>query len=240
MRLYKLKALLKLGLEDLTKNMSVFVYVLIPLAFALLYSNMFDIASDAKYQGYLYSTCVLMNISMIPVTLMGTIIAEEKEKNTLRTLMLNDVKAIEIMIAKALICILFVVIDNIIMYFIVGLAMDKFVLYQLVGLLVGLAVILFGGFVGVFAKNQMSASLLSIPFMIIFLAPMFIQILQNEVALKISALLPTDAMMTLFNSITNSTMNWSDVGMPLVVIAAWMILSIVMFHIAFKKMGVDN
>ena len=39
MRFYKVKALFKLGIEDLFKNMNVFIYVLMPLGFALLYSN---------------------------------------------------------------------------------------------------------------------------------------------------------------------------------------------------------
>ena len=143
MRVYKMKALFKLGIEDLTKNISVFVYVLFPLLFALLYGNL-DMGMP---ENYIYSFCVLMNLAMIPVTLMGTVIAEEKEKNTLRTLMLNDVRAGEIMLAKALICMLFVVADNVIMYFILGLSLDKFVLYQLVGLYAGLSVIFFGAFV---------------------------------------------------------------------------------------------
>lgn len=236
MRLYKVKTLFKLGVEDLAKNMSVFVYVLLPLALAFLYANL-----DAQIpEEYIYSICVLMNLAMIPVTLMGTIIAEEKEKCTLRTLMLNDVKAVEIMLAKALICILFVVLDNIAMYFIIGLSMQNFVLYQLVGLFVGVAVILFGAFVGVFAKNQMSAGLMAMPFMILFLAPMFIDMFDNEMAENISELLPTDAMMILFDSISKSTMGWAEVGKPVVVIVAWMIISVLMYNVAFVKVGVDN
>lgn len=236
MRFHKFAALFKLGMEDLTKNMSVFVYVLIPLALAFLYSGMMEGAPVEM----LFFICVLMNLAMIPIVLMGTIIAEEKEKNTLRTLLLNDVRAVEVLGAKAVICLIFVILDNILMYFILGVDTAKFAQYQLVGLFVALAVILFGAFVGLFAKNQMSASLIAMPFMFLFLAPMFIRMLDNEVANKVSQFLPTDAMLTIFYSIYEDTVSAAKIAMPLVVIAAWLVLSVVMFYVAYKKVGVDN
>ena len=196
MSIKKIGILFKLGLEDLTKNLNVFIYVLFPVLFALLYSNL-----DTLTNNFTFSLCVLLNIAMVPIALMGTIIAEEKEKNTLRTLMLNNVKAMEVLIAKALICLLFVVLDNILIYFLAGLPLANFLSYQLVGLFVGLAVIFFGAVVGLLAKNQMSAGLLSTPFMLILMAPIFMAMIDNKVISKISSFLPTDAMMTIFHNI---------------------------------------
>lgn len=235
MRFYKVKALFKLGIEDLFKNMNVFIYVLMPLGFALLYSNIGGGSAES-----LFALCVLLNIAMVPVALMGTVIAEEKEKNTLRTLMLNDVKGSEILFAKAIICMLFVLVNDILMYFIFGLPMSSFLVYQGITLLVGLAVIFFGAFVGLLAKNQMSAGLLSLPFMVLFMAPMFVAMFGNDLATKISSLLPTDAMMTILTKVSENSVSLSSVGIPLIVIIAWFVLSIIFFNIAYKKVGVDN
>ncbi len=235
MRFYKIKALFKLGIEDLSKNMNVFIYVLMPLGFAFLYSNIGEGSKES-----LFSLCVLLNIAMVPVALMGTIIAEEKEKNTLRTLMLNDVKGFEILFAKAFICMLFVFVNDILIYFVFQLPMASFLLYQGVTLLVGIAVIFFGAFVGLMAKNQMSAGLLSLPFMFLLMAPMFIMLFKNDIASKISSFLPTDAMMTILAKISQNEMTLSSVGMPFVVVIAWFILSFLLFNVAYKKMGVDN
>ncbi|MBQ9765698.1 MAG: ABC transporter permease [Lachnospiraceae bacterium] len=235
MRFYKIKALIKLGLEDLTKNMSVFVYVLLPIVFALLYSNI-----DTLPKSFTFSICMLMNIAMLPVSLMGTIVAEEKEKHTLRTLMLNDVKASEILFAKASICVLFVIIDDLIIFFFTGLPMEQFAIYQLIGLFVAVAVILFGAFVGLFAKNQMSAGLLSMPFMVLFLAPMFTMMVDNKVFSTITDYIPTAAMMNLFDCVALGSFDFSSVIKPFAVIAAWLVISIIMFNIAYKKVGVDN
>lgn len=235
MRLYKVKALFKLGMEDLLKNLNVFIYVILPIAFAFLYANMGNTPKE-----YLFSICTLLTLSMVPVALMGTIIAEEKEKNTLRTLMLNDVKACEILFAKAMICMLFVVIDNLLIYFILELPIGHFILYQLVAFITGLAIILFGAIVGLLAKNQMSAGLLSMPFMILFMAPMFIMMFKDKLADAISSLLPTDAMMELFLCITKNTLTISKIGIPCMIIGVWLVLSIILFQYAYKKVGVDN
>lgn len=235
MRFYKIKALFKLGLEDLLKNMNVFIYIILPLGFALLYSRM-----EAMPKGYIFSLCILLNLSMVPVALMGTIIAEEKEKNTLRTLILNDVKATEILLSKALICMLFVLINNILIYFITSLPINTFVLYQLVAFFVSCAVIFLGAVVGLFSKNQMSAGLLSMPFMLLLMAPLFVLMVENKVIENIVSVLPTDAMMEIFSHISDSSMNFSNVGIPFLVITIWFVGSIVLFNIAYKKVGVDN
>lgn len=235
MRFYKLKALFKLGIEDLTKNMNVFVYIIMPLAFALLYSNMDTLPKD-----FVFSLCMVLNLSMVPVALMGTIIAEEKEKNTLRTLMLHDIRATEILFSKALICMLFVMINSILMFFIVGFSMNQFLAYQIVCLLVSLAVVFFGALVGLLAKNQMSAGLLSIPFMAIFMAPLFVNMVKSKLASSISSILPTDAMMEIFDVISKNNLSISNIGMELLVIGVWLILGFIFFQIVYKKVGVDN
>lgn len=235
MSIKKIGILFKLGLEDLTKNLNVFIYVLFPVLFALLYSNL-----DTLTNNFTFSLCVLLNIAMVPIALMGTIIAEEKEKNTLRTLMLNNVKAMEVLIAKALICLLFVVLDNILIYFLAGLSLANFLSYQLVGLFVGLAVIFFGAVVGLLAKNQMSAGLLSTPFMLILMAPIFMAMIDNKVISKISSFLPTDAMMTIFHNISSQTITFANTGKPFLIIAGWFIVSIIMFNLVYKRVGVDN
>lgn len=235
MRFYKLKALFKLGIEDLTKNMNVFVYIIMPLAFAILYANMDTLPKD-----FVFSLCMVLNLSMVPVALMGTIIAEEKEKNTLRTLILHDINATEILFAKALICMLFVMINSILMFFIIGFSMSHFLAYQIVGFFVSLAVIFFGALVGLLAKNQMSAGLLSLPFMVVFMAPLFVNMVKNKLATSISAILPTDAMMEIFDVISKNDISISNIGMELLVIGIWLILGFVFFQIVYKKVGVDN
>lgn len=235
MSLYRIKVLFKLGIEDLTKNMNVFIYILIPLGFALLYANM-GMGEDPNY---LMQLCMMLNMAMVPVALMSTIIAEEKEKNTLRTLTLNNVKGTEILFAKALICLLFIVVNNILMSAIIGIPKEHFLATQIIGLFVGLAIIFFGAIVGLLAKNQMSAGLLSLPFMLVFMAPIFTSMI-GDVADKIAQIIPTDAMVTLINDVYTNTFSIQNSLVPIIVIAVWLILGIIIFNLMYKKIGVDN
>ena len=127
---------------------------------------------DMLSKGYVFTLCVLLTLAMVPVALMGTIIAEEKEKNTLRTLMLNDVKPTEFLVSKVLLCMLFVMVDNVLIYFIIGLPIKTFIIYQLITLFTSVSLIFFGALIGLLSKNQMSAGLLSTPFMLVFMAPL--------------------------------------------------------------------
>ena len=154
--------------------------------------------------------------------------------------MLNNVQGTEILFAKAAICLLFVIVDNVIIYLIFDLPMSQFLPYQLIGLLVGVAVIFFGALVGLLAKNQMSAGLLSIPFMLILMAPLFISMIGSEIATKLSHLLPTDAMMSLFDVIAKGEFSLNTIGEPTIVILAWFVISFVLFNIAYKRVGIDN
>lgn len=235
MSMYKVKALFKLGIEDLTKNLNVFIYILIPLGFALLYANM-GMGDDTNY---LIQLCMILNMAMVPVALMSTVIAEEKEKNTLRTLTLNNVKGIEILFAKALICLLFVIINNILMSAIIGVPKEYFLSIQIIGLFVGLAIIFFGAIVGLLAKNQMSAGLLSLPFMLVFMAPIFTSMI-GDVADKIAQIIPTDAMVTLINDVCTNSFSMQNSLIPIIVIAVWLILGVIVFNLVYKKVGVDN
>ena len=235
MRFYKIKALFKLGMEDLTKNINVLIYIIMPICLAFLYSNM-----DAMPTGYVFTLCVLLTLAMVPIALMGTIIAEEKEKNTLRTLMLNDVKPSEFLLSKALLCMLFVMVDNVVIYLITGLSMSTFISYQLIALFTGVSVIFFGALIGLLSKNQMSAGLLSTPFMLVFMAPLFSALIERKIINKIISIIPTDAMMKIFENLDKNQMQLSNIAFPIGVIIGWIVLSIILFQIVYKKVGVDN
>lgn len=117
---------------------------------------------------------------------------------------------------------------------------ESILIYQAIAFACGLAVVLFGAVVGLLAKNQMSAGLLSMPFMVILMAPMFIEIMGNETVKKIARLLPTDAMATMFAGVTQNEYTFDTMGSPALVIAGWFVISAILFALLYKKVGVDN
>ena len=154
--------------------------------------------------------------------------------------MLNDVKPTEFLVSKVLLCMLFVMVDNVLIYFIIGLPIKTFIIYQLITLFTSVSLIFFGALIGLLSKNQMSAGLLSTPFMLVFMAPLFSVLIESEIINKIISLIPTDAMMKIFENLDKSQMQLSNIAFPIGVIAVWIVLSIILFQIVYKKVGVDN
>ena len=72
------------------------------------------------------------------------------------------------------------------------------------------------------------------------MATLFSVLIESEIINKIISLIPTDAMMKIFENLDKSQMQLSNIAFPIGVIAVWIVLSIILFQIVYKKVGVDN
>lgn len=110
----------------------------------------------------------VMYIGMAPLTSMSAILSEEKEKNTLRVLYMSNVKAVEYFIGNALyiwsICMLGSLVIGIAGGY-RGEILAKFMLIMAVGHLIST---MLGAAIGAFSKNQMMATGISMPVMMVF------------------------------------------------------------------------
>ncbi|WP_051986365.1 ABC transporter permease [Clostridium amazonitimonense] len=84
------------------------------------------------------------------------LIAEEKEKNTMRTLMLSAVSPLEFLAEKAIITLLLSIVINIIIFFMVGINVQYLGKYIVLSTLVVLSMIELGAVIGLAQQNQMS------------------------------------------------------------------------------------
>ena len=73
----RVSALLNKEIKDLSKNMNVSIMFLLPIFFAVIYSNMFGGNSAEKI--YIFNLCLGMNIVMVGAFVMAMLIAEEKK-----------------------------------------------------------------------------------------------------------------------------------------------------------------
>lgn len=114
----KIGVLFKKDFTDFFKNMAVFVSCIIPVIFAVVYKYMLaDMGVGALY---LMNMILGLNLAMISVMLTATTIAEEKEKFTLRTLMLSNVSGVEVFTSKMLVTSLIMLISNTLIFLISG------------------------------------------------------------------------------------------------------------------------
>src|SRR5699024_250988 len=96
----RMNAIFQKDLKDLTKNIYVGTSLLMPVLIAFMYGGMEDISIDAHY--------LIINLTLVAVAffVQSALIAEEREKNTLRGLMLSPATIPEILGGKSLVSLL--------------------------------------------------------------------------------------------------------------------------------------
>lgn len=100
---------------------------------------------------------------MTPISLLSMMVAEEKEKNTLRTLMLSDVSAEEFLLSKSLVALFLMTIIAIADFLILKGALELFAVYLISGTLAAISLLFLGAMIGLLCKDQMATGTLSAP-----------------------------------------------------------------------------
>ena len=184
--------------------------------------------------------CIVMTISIIPLNVLANMVAEEKEKHTLRSLMLANVSAADFLLSKAFVALVLMLIDGILIFLVCQEPIGYFVYFLIFYILASLSVLFFGALVGLLSKDQMSAGTLSSPLMIfLMLPPIFSQL--NEMIEKIAVIFPTTSFQTLYLQLsTNQPFFNQDTVIAIIVCIVWIILGVIAFMYGYKKKGLDD
>ena len=172
---YKVAALFRKDWKDTLKNGNCLLLCILPLGMSALYTFL-DFDGFQLDRLFVLSIGLLMNLSLLPLSATSMMIAEEKEKHTLRTLMLSNVSAVEFLLSKALVIFLLMQAVNLGVYAMVGrvVPLPYFLLVTTCAAPCG---ILLGALIGLVAKNQMSTGMFSAPLALLLMLPaMFAQL----------------------------------------------------------------
>ena len=241
LRMHTLAVLIKKDFRLMFTNKNMLIMILFPIGFAVLYQTIFgDVKEAGMPSNFVLTLCELLNLSAIPLTGLAMMVAEEKEKNTLRVLMLSDVSALEYIFSKIISVLVLMELITIVIFFITATQLSYLPMFLLVTTVTSISMLLFGSVVGLLSKDQMSTSTLSTPLMILFLIPPMFQNM-NEVIDKIASIVPTTRMMAIINDAMNgmsilSQEHLLDFG----IILAWILLGVVTFAMMYRKKGFDN
>lgn len=239
--MHTLAVLIKKDFRLMFTNKNMLIMILLPIGFAVLYQTIFgDVKEAGMPRNFVLTLCELLNLSAIPLTGLAMMVAEEKEKNTLRVLMLSDVSALEYIFSKIISVLVLMELITIVIFFITATQLSYLPMFLLVTTMTSISMLLFGSVVGLLSKDQMSTSTLSTPLMILFLIPPMFQNM-NEVIDKIASIVPTTRMMAIINDAMNgmsilSQEHLLDFGIILV----WILLGVVTFAMMYRRKGFDN
>lgn len=239
MKLRKWKALLNKDIKLMFKNKNIILILLLPLIFAVIYSNLFSEMKEDNSVYALLSMITGLGLMMIGSSIMGMAIAEEKEKKTLRSLLLSDVSASEFIFSKMIIVLVLFTLTMVMCYFVVNSPLSYFPEYLLIIVLSTVSLLLIGSIVGILAPNQQAASVLSIPIMFVIGIPMFALMGQNEVLLTISKFIPSAPVLFMLGVKAGELTDYSSLlGYSSMIV--WIFVSLGLFISFYKKKSMDN
>lgn len=236
----RVSALCKKELKDFSKNANVFAICLLPIAFAFIYSRMGGAApSEHMDKTMILLLCLNMNLVMVCSFAMSMLIAEEKEKNTMRTLFLSSVSPLEFLTGKAAVVMGFVIVTNTLMFFIVGMEIQFFFLYTILALALGVVMLELGAVIGLIADNQMATSVVGMPVIMGFLLiPMLADI--NDLLRRIATLFPYYHLQEVLGKVLRGgTLQTSD-NQHALAIVAWVAIGAVIFVYTYNRKGLDK
>ncbi len=159
-------AILWKQLKDTLKNKTILIQFLMFPCMTIIMENAISI--DGMPEHFFANLFAIMYVGMAPLTSMSAIIAEEKEKNTLRVLNMCSVNAFEYLIGNAIYIVFICMMGSMIIAFAGGYHGKELLAFMLI-MLIGHGISMFAGAaIGVFSKNQMMATSLTVPVMMIF------------------------------------------------------------------------
>ena len=217
-------------IKDTFKNKTVLIqFVMFPVMTIVMENSVNMEGVMEHFFAILFAT---MFIGMAPLSSMAAIISEEKEKNTLRVLMMANVKPIEYLIGVGSYIWTACMIDALVIG-IGGNYKGKELLTFLAIMAVGiLASLLIGAAIGTWSRNQMMATSLTVPVLSIFsFLPMLSMF--NETIEKIAKVVYSQQISILINSIGHVQVSFENAGIILINI----VLAGIAFGFAYKKCG---
>lgn len=230
MSIQRIRAIVHKQVKDTLKNKSVLIQFLLFPIITIVMQN--SISLQGMPENFFVDLFGTMYVGMVPLVAMAGIIAEEKEKNTLRVLRMANVGAGEYLIGVGF----YVVVLCLVGIFVIGLQgtynggeLGKFVLFLGCGAII---TALLGAFIGVCSRNQMSATGLSVPVMCVLSFLPMLSIFNEKIG-KVSQFI-----------YTQQVYDWVCGGMEvsgksLVIVLVNAVVVMALFVIGMRRRGLD-
>lgn len=222
--------IIKKQLKDTLKNKTILIQFLLFPMITIIMENTIQMKGMPEH--FFTNLFSVMYIGMAPLTSVAAIIAEEKEKNTLRVLLMANVKPWQYLMGVGIYVWSICMIGACVMA--TGLERQDVVVYLLV-MAVGFVIsILAGACVGIYAKSQMNATSIVMPVMMILsFLPMLAMF--NDKIEKVAKYFFTQQLKTCLNDM--SVMGHSNE--TYIVIIVNLLIALIIFGLTFKKKGLE-
>lgn len=214
--------------KDTLKNKTILIQFLLFPCMTVIMENTIEIPGmPERFFANLYA---VMYIGMAPLTCMASIISEEKEKNTLRVLQMCNVKALEYLLGNAVYIIGMCMLGSMLIGAAGGYQGTELLHFMLLMLLGHSISVLLGAAIGVSSKNQMMATSVTVPVMMILSFLPMISVF-NETIHKVARFVFSEQLYLLINGIEEIQLEVEN----MVILGGNIALAVVAFLVAYKK-----
>ncbi|MDF2083426.1 MULTISPECIES: ABC transporter permease [Bacillus cereus group] len=229
----RLSAILRKEVQDLKNNAQILLLALLPIGLAFFYKQL---GSGKEMMG---GIVVVMVMSMIVTIAQATLIAEEKEKHTLRVLMLSPASPIEVIVGKSLPIIILSIVLNFVSLFLLNVLQGSILLLSVIIVIGTLLFIILGTLVGLLAKSLVQVSVITTPIsMILLMGPILSEVIKNEMIKKVVSYLPTNHIFEAIVSVVNGK-GFSVIQTNLLNISIWLVITVIVCLFVYKKKQLD-
>ena len=228
--MHNIGVIIKKQIKDTMKNKTVLIqFVMFPVL-TLIFENAIDIPDMPEL--FFTKLFSVMYMGMAPLVAVASIIAEEKEKNTLRVLTMANVKAWEYLAGIGIYVWTICMAGAGVMATTLSSGDIPFYLgVMAAGFIISIAI---GACIGIIASNQMAATSLSLPVMLIFsFMPMLAMF--NDKIEKIAGIFYTQQIRELLGNMTFDGIKTET----MLVVAVNALLALSLFFAAFKRKGLE-
>lgn len=251
--LRRVRALTAKDMADLVKNPGVAVCLVIPIALIALQTLVVggdaSAAMEASREAAAMVNSVFLQSSLcMTIAMLGSMavlysLAEEKEKHTLRTLILSNVSAGQIMVSKAIVGLVAIVgvaavCFGVVWYLLPGVDAGLLPAYLVCVFAGALTVVVPSLVLGLACRDQMTASFYSVPVVLLALAPIFGS--YDDAAANVVRFCPTGGVCQLLDMVVTDSFTWGDAALPAIVTVAWIVLGAIAFRMLYRKLASDN
>lgn len=191
-------AILWKQLKDTVKNKTILIQFFMFPVMTIIMENSVQIEDLEKH--FFSNLFAVMYVGMAPLTSMAAIISEEKEKNTLRVLQRSNVKSAEYLLGNAIYIWSICMIGSVVIGIAGGYQGDILIRFLLVMAVGNLISILVGASIGVISENQMMATSITLPLMMVFAFLPMLSVF-NDTIRKFSKVIYSEQLYLLMNDI---------------------------------------
>lgn len=240
----KLMAVAKVKWINISRNTVIMLGPIMTLGIVWACKILYGINTNGELSPELVSVLLTLGISTNVCSdgfiMVGTVIAEEKEKHTLHTLMTSSITGMQYFIGSIIFPLLLTMAINFAILWISGVSIQASFMpvFLIVNIAVSVISCVIGMIVGICAKNQMNASLISSPIMIVFMMiPLFGNM--SEKLHKLSSFLFTGVMTEMTSSFA-SGIGYVLKPLDIAVLIGELVISVLIFLLLYKRNGYEK